>query len=41
VKSQKVEATPPEAPQQWVTWQVRGDVPALREWLNLGKDLKK
>jgi hypothetical protein len=40
-KSQKVEATPPEEPEQWVTWQVRGDTAAMRDLLNRGKEIKK
>lgn len=35
-KSQKVDV-PPADVEQWVTWQVRGDVAAMREWLNRGK----
>jgi hypothetical protein len=40
-KSQKVEAAPPDEPEQWVTWQVRSDVPAMRDLLNRGKEAKK
>jgi hypothetical protein len=40
-KSQKVEAAPPEEPEQWVAWQVRSDVAAMRELLNRGKEAKK
>jgi hypothetical protein len=40
-RSQKVEAPPPTEPEQWVSWQVRGDPVALRELLNRGKDAKK
>ncbi len=40
-KSQKVEAAPPDEPEQWVTWQVRSDVAAMRELLNRGKEVKK
>jgi hypothetical protein len=39
-KSQKVEV-PPADQEPWVTWQVRGDVAVMREWLNQGKDAKK
>jgi hypothetical protein len=39
-KSQKVEISP-EVQEPWVTWQVRGDVAAMRQWLNQGKDAKK
>ena len=38
-KSQKVEAPPAKEPEQWLTWQVRGDVAAMRAWLS--KDAKK
>jgi hypothetical protein len=39
-KSHKVEASPSDEPEQWVAWQVRGDVSAIRELLNRGKDGK-
>jgi len=35
--SQKVEATPPEVAEQWVTWQVRGDVATVRGMMGGGK----
>src|SRR5205814_2010279 len=35
-RSQKVDVPPPDV-EQWVTWQVRGDVAAMRAWLNRGK----
>jgi hypothetical protein len=34
---QKVEATPAEEKEQWVIWQVRGDVAAMRDFLNKQK----
>jgi hypothetical protein len=40
-RSQKVEAVPPEEPEQWVTWQVRGDAAMMRDLLNRGKEVKK
>jgi hypothetical protein len=40
-KSNAVVAPPPEEREQWLTWQVRGDVAAMRKWLNLGKEFKK
>ena len=40
-QSQKVTATPADALEQWVTWQMRGDVAALRGLLDRGKDAKK
>jgi hypothetical protein len=39
--SQKVETTPPEVAEQWVTWQVRGDVTTVRGMLGGGKNGKK
>ncbi len=38
-KSQKVDATDPIG--HWVTWQVRGDVGTMREFLNQGREGKK
>ncbi|MSQ97052.1 MAG: hypothetical protein EXR98_21200 [Gemmataceae bacterium] len=32
--SQKVEAPPADAKEPWVTWQVRGDVAGMRDWLS-------
>ena len=40
-KSQKVTVTPAAVKDQWVTWQVRGDAPTMRELLNRGKQAKK
>ncbi len=37
-KSRKVETTPPEAKEAWLTWQVRSDAAALRTFLNRGKN---
>jgi hypothetical protein len=34
---QKVAAVPPGEKDQWLTWQVRGDVAAIRELLNQQK----
>jgi hypothetical protein len=39
--SQKVEAPPPDVADPWVTWQLRGDVGAMREWMNQGAAKKK
>jgi hypothetical protein len=39
--SQKVETPPADSPDQWLTWQVRGDVGVMRAWLNQGQDRKK
>ncbi|MBI1831575.1 MAG: hypothetical protein HYR84_09020 [Planctomycetes bacterium] len=39
-KSQKVVAPPPDKG-AWLTWQVRGDVATMRQWLNRGQELKK
>ena len=41
MKSQRVEIVPPAEPEQWVTWQVRGDIAAMRDLLNRGKEVKK
>lgn len=38
----KLESAPPEAPateRAWLTWQVRGDTPAIRRWLDPGSTL--
>ena len=35
--SQKVEATPTEVGEQWVTWQVRGDAATVRGMLGDNK----
>jgi hypothetical protein len=40
-RSQKVESSPANEAEQWVSWQVRGDVSAMRELLNRGKGTKK
>ncbi len=40
-KSQKVEAAPPDEPEQWVSWQVRGDTVMIRDLLNRGKEVRK
>ena len=37
----KVEAPPPDVADQWISWQVRGDVSALRDFLGQGKEAKK
>ena len=36
-RSQKVELPPVDEKEQWVIWQVRADVVAMREWLNQEK----
>lgn len=36
-KSHKVESSPPQEPEQWVAWQVRGEPSALRDILDRGK----
>src|SRR5205085_1445262 len=40
-KSSEPAASPAQEKEQWVTWQLRGDVPTIRAWLNAGKDVKK
>ena len=37
----RTSASPASEPEQWVSWQVRGDVSAMRELLNRGKGAKK
>ncbi len=39
--TRKVEMTPPDQPQHWVTLQLRGEVSAVRGWLGSGKDAKR
>lgn len=39
-KSQKIEATPADAPESWVTWQVRGEIEAIRAVLDRGRSKK-
>jgi hypothetical protein len=41
VKSQKVEAPPPEEKQQWVTWQLRSDVATVRALAYPASEAKK
>lgn len=40
-RSRKAETAPPQEKEQWVAWQVRGDVLAVRELLNRGRAPKK
>ena len=40
-QSQKAVAAPADEKEQWLTWQVRGDVAVMREFLNRGKNGKK
>lgn len=35
--TRKVESTPPDQPQHWVTLQLRGNVAAMREWAGVAK----
>jgi len=39
-KSQKVVVPPPDQ-EPWLTWQLRGDVATMRQWLNRGQEIKK
>jgi len=39
--SRKADVPPDDVKEPWVTWQVRGDVTAMRGWLNSGRDAKK
>jgi hypothetical protein len=40
-QSQKVVAPPADEKEQWMIWQVRGDVTVMREFMNRGKNGKK